>query len=96
MIGLVNATGVSDALHREVSRKTNELADKPAGQPPPILSNEQAANRVLETAVESIRLQTEDGQRGLPGGEQSDRFSQADLETAASGTPLGAALDVTA
>lgn len=96
MIGLVNATGATDALHREVVRKTGERAEQATPEQTPVLSNEQAANRVLRGAVESIRLQSQGPQRGAPAGDGSDRFQQADSEAAATPGPLGRSLDVTA
>ena len=96
MIGLVNATGASDALHREVARKTNESAENGAPEKTTVLSSEQAANKVLKTAVESVLLQTQGPQRGAPSEQDSDRFQQADLEAAGAQGPLGRSLDVTA
>lgn len=93
MIGLVNATGVTDALHREVFKRSIDGAEKTTRIP--LLTNELAANRVLTSAVESILLQNDGAQRGVPDDAESDRFRQADLEAAGNGGALGMVLDVT-
>lgn len=93
MIGLVNATGVTDALHREVTRRSIGAAEQTTRIS--VLPNELAANRVLTSAVESIQLQNDGAQRRVPDGNESDRFQQADAEAASTGGALGMALDVT-
>ena len=61
----------------------------------PVLSGEQAAQRVLQSAVQTIEFTASQAERSLPGGEQSDRFDQAELEANSTCT-LGGELDVTA
>ena len=101
MIGLVNAAGtpeisrVQSAFRRVVDDFLQE-----GGTIIPILNSEQAAVRVLQSAIQTISDTNSDAQRGLPGSEQSDRFDQADREQqsrpeANPTQALGRELDVT-
>lgn len=96
MIGLINAAGASESSRvQSASSRVVESSPKGEGNMIPILNNEQAAARVLRSAVKTILFANGEARRGLPDGEQSDRFDQAELET---NTPqkLGEGLDVTA
>ena len=61
----------------------------------PVLGAEQAANRVLKKAVESIQFLETYKPRGTPDGNQSDRMHQADRDSKSHGV-LGTTLDVMA
>lgn len=96
MIGLVNAAGTPEtsrvqSAHRTVVESVLEEGRKLI----PLLTGEQAAQRVLQSAVQTIEFTASQAERGLPGGEQSDRFDQAELEANSTRT-LGRELDVTA
>jgi hypothetical protein len=95
MVGLVNAVGVTAASRELLTQRSATDRPTPEGNLAPILSAEQAANKVLHKAVESMRFQETARQRGSPTGEQSDQFQQADLESRPTGA-LGTVLDVTA
>jgi hypothetical protein len=96
MIGLVNSAGAPEtsrvqSAHRTVVESVLEEGRKLI----PILTGEQAAQRVLQSAVQTIEFTASQAERSLPGGEQSDRFDQAELEASSTCT-LGGELDVTA
>ena len=96
MIGLVNAAGTPETARvQSASAAKLPEQEQQSGNLVPILSNERAAERVLRTAVETIDFATGEAQRALPGGEQSDRTDQADLEAKTAGG-VGSMLDVTA
>jgi hypothetical protein len=61
----------------------------------PILGNEKAVERLVQTLVKTTSLSGENPARTPRDSEQSDRFEQAELE-ASSGGDLGKHLDVTA
>ena len=96
MIGLVNSAGAPETSRvQSVFRGMVEAALKDGRKLLPILSNEQAAAWVLQSAIQTIELNNSDAARSPPSSEQSDRFDQA--ETEAEATPaLGRDLDVTA
>ena len=97
MIGLVNATGSPEASraqsiadagfkHGGGKKRTDQI---------PLPSNEQAVEKVLDSAVEGIEFLGASEERELPGGDTSDRFAQADAEAGLPST-LGSVLDVQA
>lgn len=96
MIGLVNAAGAPETSRvQSANRDAAESFLKEGQKLIPILNNERAAERVLQSAVKTISFTTSEAQRGLPGDGQSDRFDQADREAGSTPT-LGRTLDVTA
>ena len=96
MIGLVNAAGAPETSRvQSASQRVVESSPKEGSKMVPILNNEQAAARVLQSAVQTISISGDAAQRGLPDGEKSDRFDQAELEANTPQT-LGGGLDVTA
>ena len=97
MIGLVNSVGTAETSRTQAVRDSavrNQIEDQ-QHKILPILNNEEAAQRILRTAINTIGLTDATAERNLPGGGQSDRFDQAELEGTATGT-LGQNLDVTA
>jgi hypothetical protein len=102
MIGLVNAAGTPETSR--VQSAYRDVVDsflQNGGKIIPILNSEQAAVRVLQSAIQTISDTNSEAQRGVPDGEQSDRFAQADLEQrgkldADPTQALGRDLDVTA
>jgi hypothetical protein len=95
MIGLVNAVGTPEAS-RNQSKSRADFEDANKKSEHLVSSDEQAVERVLNVAVETIQLATPDEERGLPKGDESDRFAQADAEAKTAPTPLGGNLDVQA
>ena len=96
MIGLVNAAGMPETSRiQSAVRGIVESVLKEGRKLIPILNNEQAAVRILQSAVQTISFTNSEAQRGLPDGEQSDRFDQADLEADPT-ERLGRDLDVSA
>ena len=94
MVGLVNAVGVTATSRQQSTERSATDRAAPEGNLAPILSSEQAANKVLHKAVESMRFQATSRQRGSPAGEQSGQFQQAELDSSPNGV-LGTVLDVT-
>ena len=95
MIGLVNAAGVYQTSRQ---RQAGPTVAEPPNQAPdraPILNSEQAANKVLLTAVEAIQFQDTQGERRVPSGDESGQLKQAELE-ARTTEGLGRNLDTTA
>lgn len=96
MIGLVNAAGAPETSRVQSAQRTvAEPAPLAERKLAPILSNERAVERVIQSAVQAIEFVASQAERNLPEGEQSDRFDQAELEADSTRT-LGAGLDVTA
>lgn len=94
MIGLVNAIGVAESQRQQGFQRPAENSERAVTNRAPILTAEQAVNRVLHTAVEALEFQQSNQQRKTPDSQESDRFAQADLDSKPGGA-LGVALDVT-
>lgn len=92
MVGLVNAAGAAETSRLATTQRAATEAD--GSNLAPVLSSEQAVNKVLHKAVESVMLQVDNRDRTFTSGE-SDRTQQADLEAGGNGA-LGMVLDVTA
>lgn len=95
MIGMVNAAGASQASRVQSFERDATKAPEPQQVQAPVLSAEQAANRVLTKAVEALQFQTVEGQRPMPSGDQSDAIKQVELERGSSDA-VGQFLDLTA
>ena len=98
MIGLVNAAGTPQQARAEsVSKSVREQMDDQAKRLAPVLNGEQAASKVLQSAIDALHAMVmPEGERALPTGDQSDRFAQADLESGITPQTVGGNLDVTA
>ncbi len=79
MIGLVNSAGAPEASRIQSAGKAGSEKEG-AKELAPLLSDERAVKKVLDKAVEALQFANPDGQRGLPDGDASDRFDQADNE----------------
>jgi hypothetical protein len=98
MIGLVNAAGTPVPARVQANeRSVRGALEEQARNLAPILSGEQAASKVLHTAIEALEETEQDAkERAAPEGEQSDRFAQAELEAGTPTPEVGGQLDVTA
>jgi hypothetical protein len=95
MIGLVNAIGASQAGRVQSTERAATAPSDVEVDRVPFLNNEAAASHVLRKAVESIENWETAMQRETPGGENSDRSAQTDLEAKVP-VGVGAFLDVMA
>jgi len=95
MVGLVNAAGTPETSRVQSVFTAALQAGETKGGLLPIVNSQQAAERVLRSAVDTIEFTNGDVVRPTPDGGQSDRFAQAELE-AATTESVGKFLDVTA
>ncbi len=100
MIGLVNAAGAPETSRVQSALRGVVDAFLDEGRKIiPILNNEQAVGRVIQSAIQTISMTNSEAQRGLPSEEQSDRYDRADQEQRSrleTTQALGRDLDVTA
>jgi len=108
MIGLINAIGAEDASRQLTARRsTSTTTPDPTGpQRAPVLSAEQAANRVLRSAVEAIEFQQSAQERAVQSRETAtaqareepavDQRAGPPAEGATATNAPGQRLDVTA
>ena len=98
MIGQLKAVGTPVPSPRQSVFEAAQLAqDAETGPLLPIVNSQQAAERVLRSAVATIEFTREAETRPLPNGDDSDRFSHADREQRTSLTEtVGTNVDVTA
>ena len=95
MVGLVNAIGTADMPRAVSQQKTAAATPTGAEQLALVLNAEQAVNRVLNVAIQSIQNGAPGSQQGTAGEAESNNLPPSGSGPQYGGT-LGLVLDVTA